>query len=208
MTRLALPIAHIIYQSQPLALPAGKAYAFVMAGSGLYKFASNQHLEALIPLHERLVPGLPPLLPYVHLKGSDGPLKLSGRLLRVVLDDARKAAQSEPIETMYHFYMLDGEVRIKKPRQRGDGRNVTYAGGNESNVVLDLHSHHELGAFFSGTDTADEQGFRLYATIGKIFSRPEIALRVGVYGEHWRLPVNAIFKGALPFVDANPQRRR
>lgn len=207
MTRLTLPINHIIYQGRPLTLPVGIAYAFVMAGNGLFKLASNQHIEALIPLHERSIPGLPRIAPYAHLKGTEGPLRLPESLLHTVLKDARKTAESGPVETMYHFHLLSGEVRIKKPHQRGDGHNVAYAGGEESNVILDLHSHHQMSAFFSRTDTADEQGFRFYATIGKIFSEPEMTLRIGVYGDHWSLPVGELFKGTIPFADAIPKRR-
>jgi hypothetical protein len=36
-----------------------------------------------------------------------------------------------------------------------------------------------MKAFFSGTDDADEQGFRLYGVLGSIFERPTFMLRVG-----------------------------
>lgn len=69
-------------------------------------------------------------------------------------------------------------------------------------TVVDLHSHNSMPAFFSGTDNADEQGFRLYCVIGRIDTdAPEIACRAGVYGHHWPVPALAIFEGVGSFVD-------
>ena len=40
-----------------------------------------------------------------------------------------------------------------------------------------------LPAFFSATDDRDEQGFRIYGVAGRLYTpRPELRLRVGVYG--------------------------
>jgi len=39
-------------------------------------------------------------------------------------------------------------------------------------VILALHSHHTLPAFFSATDDADEQGLGLYAVVGRLLGAP------------------------------------
>jgi len=79
-------------------------------------------------------------------------------------------------------------------------RGWTIRGGDSPDIILDLHSHCEMGAFFSATDNRDEQGFRLYAVLGRIFTRPEMALRVGVYGDFWTVPVGMVFGGIIPFL--------
>jgi hypothetical protein len=56
-------------------------------------------------------------------------------------------------------------------------------------------------------DNRDEQGARFYAVIGRIYSRPEIRLRLGVYGDFVDLPAAALFEGLGPFTDAGLSNR-
>ena len=65
-----------------------------------------------------------------------------------------------------------------------------------ADTLLELHSHHLMAAFFSATDTADEQGFRLYGVVGHLDSAdqhaPEIRIRVGIYGHFWDIPASTV----------------
>ena len=79
--------------------------------------------------------------------------------------------------------------------------SVVGAEENTSNVMVDLHSHGNMGAFWSGTDNADEQGFRVYGVIGRLDERPEIRLRLGVYGYWFPIPVSLLFDGSTGFLD-------
>ena len=57
-----------------------------------------------------------------------------------------------------------------------------------------------MHAFFSSTDDADEQGFRLYVVIGNVDTdRPTLAARVGVYGHHMIIDPSVIFDDLGPF---------
>jgi hypothetical protein len=51
-----------------------------------------------------------------------------------------------------------------------------------------------LDPFFSRTDNKDEQGFRVFAVIGKVNEQPEIRVRVGVYGNYRNIPASMIFE--------------
>jgi hypothetical protein len=57
-----------------------------------------------------------------------------------------------------------------------------------------------MAAFFSPTDDRDEGGFRFYAVIGRLLTRPELRLRLGMYGDFWEVPVTALFTDPGPFV--------
>jgi len=64
-----------------------------------------------------------------------------------------------------------------------------------ANTLIEVHSHQRMAAFFSSTDSADEQGFRLYAVLGRLDRdgyEAEIRLRVGVYGHFYELPATGI----------------
>ncbi|MBN1815349.1 MAG: hypothetical protein JXA14_26190 [Anaerolineae bacterium] len=172
--------------------PPGKSFAYVVAGNGLFKHAESRFVEALIPLASARIAGLRPLelavRPHVMLPGA---------VLQMVLDDARRRAWDRPVEAMYHVAVeRDWRIRVLRPHQNGGQGSLRYEIDDDRDVILDVHSHHEMHAFFSSTDTLDEQGFRFYAVLGKIFSRPEIALRIGVYGDFWPLPVGTLFLDA------------
>jgi PRTRC genetic system protein A len=93
-------------------------------------------------------------------------------------------------------------VRIVRPDQEAGAASIRYdAGGDQDGVICDLHSHHTMHAFFSATDDCDEGGFRFYAVVGQVLARPEIRLRLGMYGDFVSLPMTALFTSAGPFVD-------
>ena len=184
------PVAYLIHRNGSLpAIPAGKAFAYVLAGNGLFKRARNRHVDALIPLATSQVAGLQPLTPYVHPLAGHIP----GQILHRILHDARRRSWNGPREAMYHVTVENNRVRVFRPPQQAGAANLAYTGGDDPNIVLDLHSHQEMDAFYSSTDNRDEQGFRFYAVIGRIFTRPEIILRLGMYGDFYRLPVTTLF---------------
>ncbi len=196
------PVAYQVYRGdgRPI-LPPDRAYAYVLAGNGIFKLAANRRIEALILLARCRVAGLPPLEPYVRLREG----RLPGRLLATILDDARRLSWEEPREAMYHLVMQDGRVRVIRPRQKANAALLHYTGGGAPEIICDVHSHHQMRAFFSPRDNRDEQGFRFYAVIGRIFTHPEIRLRVGIYGDFYPVPVNTLFTDSGPFVDAGAE---
>jgi len=197
---LPAPVAYLVHReakSAPVLLN-GKAYAYVIAGNGLFKLASGRHLEALIPVAHCPVVGLPPLMPYARLRRG----RIPGQLLQAILKDARAQAWDSPREAMYHLAIDDRQkIHLSKPGQRAGAAHLGYTGGHDQGIVCDVHSHHEMRAFFSPTDDGDELGFRFYAVVGRIFTQPEIRLRVGVYGSYWTVPVAVLFTGVDPFTE-------
>ena len=87
-------------------------------------------------------------------------------------------------------------------------------------MVAEFHSHGGSRAFFSATDDRDEQGFRIYGVVGRLDAlRPELRLRVGVYGHFAPVDWSQVFGGPEPGIrlmyeepestqDTNPTTRR
>lgn len=74
--------------------------------------------------------------------------------------------------------------RLAYTKQEHHSASVRYH--QVENTVVDIHSHGMMDAFFSETDNADEQGFRIFCVVGKLDQPvPEAKLRVGVYGYLW-----------------------
>ena len=83
------------------------------------------------------------------------------------------------------------------PPQAGSRASLIYQ--PPSGVVAEFHSHGSLSAFFSATDDRDEQGFRIYGVAGRLHSaRPELRLRVGVYGHFAPAEWSQVFDGPHP----------
>ena len=94
----------------------------------------------------------------------------------------------------------DGDAyRVVVPEQNGTASSLTYR--PPAGVVAELHSHGRGRAFFSATDDRDEQGFRIYGVVGRLDTlRPELSLRVGVYGHFAPVRWSQVFGGPTPGV--------
>ena len=178
---------------------------WLYAANGIFKRASNGIVEAQgrACALDYAVPGLLDLLPYV--RWPAWPRRLPGALLAPLLADAQRAASDEPIarpiEKQYFFVWRD-DVRVVAPRgQEASAVRVRYPMPASGTVLLDLHSHHRMRAYFSATDDADDQGLSVSAVIGNIFQRPAIVVRLNIYGLHCPVPAGMVFDTLGPFVD-------
>jgi PRTRC genetic system protein A len=194
-----------VHRSNPLPPNDANAYQYVLAASGVYLRAGSRFFDVLLPLARCPIRGLAPLEPHFRLKVP----RLPGRLLVAVLLDAQRARRPDGDlnEALYHFHHNGARVRVVKPAQRATATAVVGAEADAAGVILDLHSHGTMGAFWSGTDDNDEQGFRVYGVIGRLDERPEIRLRLGVYGYWFPIPVGVLFDNREGFVDIFGQKR-
>ncbi len=167
--------------------PRGLAYDYLVGGDGLYVAAENDRLAARVPVAHATVRGLPPLHALVDLRG--------GRLPHCLWEQIVAAARAQPerelllaVAAAAHGYSL------LRPAQLAGRLRVFYR--PTADALLEIHSHGVFPARFSPTDDADEQGFGLYGVIGRLGGeRPEVALRVGVYGYFMPIPWEAVFEG-------------
>ncbi len=193
-----------LYQGHPLP-PPRHLYDYVLAAQGLIKRSDNSHTTADLLLHR-----LPPALALTGLNLQPYPLRgiqlkrprIPGALLQELLADARQDLDRE----FMYLVRLDpasGRYVIDRPAQQANAVHVGYAASAGSDVLLEIHSHNRMAAFFSPTDDRDEQGGRYYAVMGRLDqARPQLALRAGMYG-HWafNLPGELLFERTEPFDD-------
>jgi PRTRC genetic system protein A len=195
-----------VHKSSPLPPNDALAYQYVFATTGVYLRAESRFFDVLLPLAPLPIRGLAPLQPHFVLKVP----RLPDWLLAAVLLDSRRVRRPDGglNEALYHFHRDGAGVRVVKPAQRATATGVVGAEGNASKVFLDLHSHGNMPAFWSTTDNYDEQGFRVYGVIGRLDERPDIRLRLGVYGYWFPLPVKLLFDGTGGFVDIVGQKTK
>jgi len=172
---------------------------------GIYKRGISDELDVLIRVGDAPhVPGLAQLLPSVRFRRYGR--RLPGQLLGAILTHARKVCTRASglavmREQQYFITRQGGTLHARVPAQDASAGRVHYQTVAEP-VLLDLHSHHQMAAYFSATDDADDTGLGVSAVIGRIFDQqPEIAVRLCCYGHTQRVPPLVVFDSLGPFRD-------
>ncbi len=192
-------VTYHVYKHAPLPTSDSLAYQYILAGNGVFVRAETRFFSALLPAATCPVRGLPSLRSHFQLLVP----RIPAHLLNTILADARRARRLDNglNEVLYQFHHHDQSVRVIKPPQQANAATILSTGAGHMSVLCDLHSHGNMSAFFSQADNADEQGIRMYAVIGRLDTKPEMRLRVGVYGYWLPLPVTAVFTSKGPFKD-------
>lgn len=202
---------HVATLADPLPPPSA-GITWIWGRDGLYKRGSDPVRSVLVKaVNTPPTPGLAALLPGITWAGLSQ--RLPGQLLQGILIHARKASEETPsgllrvIEQQYHITLEDGRMRVRVPPQDASPAHVHYE-NPDAPVLLDLHSHHQLDAFFSETDNRDDTGLGVSAVIGRIFTRPKIICRLCCYGHTQVVPALTIFEHLGPFQDAAGREAR
>jgi PRTRC genetic system protein A len=164
----------------------GALYGYWTCGNGVFISAARDGLAVAFPIAKVEVRGLPPLEPMFRM---DYP-KIKREVMESLLYHAQEAARDN-LEELYHL-VWDGETfRLHIPAQTRTGVSCKPLDDSpESTLALsfiEIHSHHSMRAFFSKQDDRSEQGFKIFAVVGRVLSCPEIKFRVGLYGYYWEI---------------------
>ena len=162
----------------------------MIGAGGLYVQSESAHLTARVLIAPCTVRGLAPVTGKVEL--AHGPIP--PRLFEIGLLWFEDAPHTE------RFFAVrwdGGAYRLVVPEQEGTATRLKYR--PPAGVVAEFHSHGTSRAFFSKTDDGDEQGFRIYGVAGRLDTdRPELSLRVGVYGHFAPADWSQVFDGPPP----------
>ncbi len=196
------PVGYLVNHPGGLAGAHGIGYDYVLGAGGVYVQSRSAHLTARVLIAPCAVRGLAPVAAKVHLTHGPIPAALFAVGLRWF--------QDAPGTERFFAVRWDGRrYRLVVPPQAGTGTRLAYL--PPAGVVSEFHSHGNLPAFFSTTDDRDEQGFRIYGVAGRLDApRPELRLRVGVYGHFAPVDWPQVFDGPepVPTLDINPMTRR
>src|SRR3972149_4172962 len=181
-------VGYLVNVPEGLSGEKGIYYSYILAANGIFIEASNPMLAARVPVAECEVRGLAPIKTKIALTYGSIPQHFFDLALDTFLaapDRERYVAVTAAAG--YHFYV---------PVQDESEASVVYEVGNS--VVLDIHSHAHMPAFFSHqTDDKDETGLKLSAVVGRLNATPVVKLRVGVYGYFHSLAWRDVFDGSL-----------
>ena len=194
------PVGYLVNHPGGLAGVHGIGYDYLLGSGGVYVQSESAHLTARVLVAAADVRGLAPVTEKVYL--THGPIPAG--LFEVGL---RWFQDAPDTERLFAVRWDGGGYRLVVPPQAGTATRLAYQ--PPAGVVAEFHSHGVARAFFSATDDRDEQGFRIYGVVGRLDDpRPELRLRVGVYGHFAPVEWSQVFGGPQPTLDINPTTRR
>ncbi len=181
-------------------IPEGcnKSLSYVLQGDGIVEIRKNKLGTFYTNISQCDIPGL-------EKKFDDGwelnvPLVPSAILEQVVsfFRKVNKIYNSEVFLQIFYDLIKD-EYFIHCPKQTVSGASVKYENNEllsdkDKILVLEIHSHNTMNAFFSSVDDNDEKGDRFYGVVGKVNDFfPEIKLRVSLGGRCTEIDIGDIF---------------
>ena len=184
------PVGYLVNHPGGLAGIQGIGYDYVLGSGGLYVQSESAHLTARVPVASCTVRGLAPAAEKVEL--AHGPIPAA------LFEIGLRWFEDTPHTERFFAIRWDGRAyRLVVPEQEGTASSLKYI--PPAGVVAEFHSHGRSRAFFSKTDDRDEQGFRIYGVAGRLDSdRPELSLRVGVYGHFAPVGWSQVFDSPNP----------
>jgi len=204
-------IDYHIYKGDELPkLQSLAGYDYIVAGNGLFKRGSKRYFDAMIPIQSFSLPLLAPLKQSIHLKIP----KIDSQYLSDILKLFQRCALiskngCESISFLRWNQPADDDISegryelVLPDREKANSCSVEYVLENQDSILLEIHSHHRMSAFFSSVDDADEKGFRFYGVLGNIFTDPKCKIRLGLYGDFFSISLNELFDGDLSFLTGN-----
>ena len=141
------PLLHAVYRGGSLPRVAeDKLYEYWLAGNGLFVHAENSIMSALVQVEQFIVRGLPSLHPHVALRHRP----FSSKMLYNILAHASR------------FPLREVTYQVLREKNRYVARlvQVGTAGGSgdfvdlDGDVVMQIHTHNQMPAFWSLTDDA------------------------------------------------------
>ena len=185
----------------PVQMGAGVLYTYVWAGNGMFIQGRRPGLKVRFPIAHVKTRGLEDTTNSFEF---DLP-KVPVALVREMWVKARVAAMGN-LEELYHLVMQNCQWRLIVPEQTQTDQSCRPLedgpDSSHSRAVIEVHSHHEMRAFFSPQDDRDETGFRLYGVLGRVLTAPSFRLRVGLYGHFWEIPAEWVFEMPEGLIDA------
>jgi len=187
------PIGHLFAATSEESV-TGSLYDYVVGGNGVFLQAQRAEFSFCLPIAKCDIRGLPEIEERFVWNLPRVPLSVVEAMLRPA-----RAQALEDREILFHLLPGCGSplklgwlMEIPQQEQGRASCRPLDSGPDSSHAraLIEIHSHHNMPAFFSSTDDADEQGFRIYGVLGQVLEAPEIRIRVGCHGYHFDIPAH------------------
>ncbi len=155
-------------------IPSG-CPAYIIGRDGFYLKKSTKLFDVTVK-----VTSIPDYEPVMEHMQWNAPL-LPYSIIEEALEFFRAVYKRHKSEAVLMLAMNDSKWELAVPEQTVSGASLEYSVNKRITPVGTIHSHCDMGAFFSKTDNDDVAGFDgLHIVIGKI-NMAAPAMAVGVY---------------------------
>jgi PRTRC genetic system protein A len=177
-------VAHYI---EDVPRDCSKKVIYVMQGDGLWEVRTNRLGKFTVHTAEISIPGLASNL----FEGWELDVPpIPPTLLDSALSFFREIYRQHQTESHVQFFYDTASERyiLHCPKQTVTAASVSYERDiafetSDKILVLEMHSHGRMGAFFSGTDDRDEKDDRFFGVVGGVMDyRPAMKFRLSVGG--------------------------
>ncbi len=180
-----------------------KLHTHVFQGDGDYIVVNNRIGQFISRMREIDRPGLPINWGknYIKLKVPKMPGLVYHQIIAFFRAVMKKHSNAEAFIQLY-YDLQDKRYVCHVPEQTVSQGSVDYDAEKDLNqinrnryiFVFEIHSHNNMGAFFSGIDNGDEKETKFYGVLGKLGSETiEEEYRYLVMGKEFRLKKEDIF---------------
>lgn len=175
-----------------------KKVSYVLQGDGLWQVRKNEIGTFYIHMYDTIIPGLECNLEAGwELNVPKIPVELWNMAISF-FKDVNRVHNSEAY-LQFFYDEKDNEYILHCPKQVVSGASVKYENDemfeSDKILVLEVHSHNSMGAFFSGIDDSDEKSDRFFGVIGKVNTcGPEYKLRLMMGGFPVEVDLEDIFE--------------
>jgi len=185
------PAGYLVNAKDGLHGVRGSFFDYVLAENGVFIEAEGPFFAARVPVANADIRGLAPLEPALVLR--------HGLIPQHLFDLGLSSMLVDPSMERYVAVTWNDGYHIHVPEQEAGATSTKYLVSD--NTVIDLHSHGGMSAWFSGTDNEDELGLKIFGVVGRLPGRPQLRLRVGIYGYHHPVSWDEVFAGNLEGCD-------
>lgn len=181
------PAGYLIRAKDGLHGVRGMFFDYVLAENGVFIEAEGPFFAARVPVAKGEIRGLAPMEPQLVLR--------HGLIPQHIFDQGLDSMLVDPRREQYVAVLFRGEYELYVPEQEAGAASTRYIVADDT--VMDLHSHGTMGAWFSDKDDKDELGLKIFGVVGHLNGRPQVKLRVGIYGYHHPVSWDEVFAGSL-----------
>ena len=177
-----------------------KPVSYIMAGNGIMEVRRNEIGTFCIKTDK--IAGLDNIREGIQMSIP----KIPFSMLMQIISYFRAVNEKYKSEAIVQIFWdrTKKQYFINPPDQEVSGAHVDFKRDptmeKDHLLVMDIHSHNTMGAFFSGTDDGDEKETRFFGVIGKITDDwPEMKFRACVAGKAKDAGIAEIFDVAEGF---------
>jgi PRTRC genetic system protein A len=172
-----------------------KPFRYVMSGDGVMRVVKNS-IGVFVAKADK-VPGLQKIEEGLALTIPKVPYYLFQQTIMFFREVMRKKGGAEAM-LQFYYDKENGKYIIYCPEQTVSGASVKFKRHEEYDskyiLVMDIHSHNHMNAFFSTIDDADEKETRIFGVIGQLDKdMPVWKFRICVGGVYKYIDIFDIF---------------